>query len=117
LLSTIFPSHLLKASRDFCLLAGALVAAQTSFTANDLADLLEMNVRRIQDICRKLRSVLDGGELVRFAHQSFVDFLIKDSIAGDDTLRDISRCPERFRIDQPIAHNMFGSVIFPHHEQ
>jgi hypothetical protein len=103
LLDTIFPSHLFKASRDFCSLAGALVAAQMSFTVNDLADLLEMDVTRVQDICRKLRSVLDDGELVRFAHQSFVDFLISHSITDDDTSGDISPCPERFRIDQPIA--------------
>jgi hypothetical protein len=106
LLNTIFPPHLLKASRDFCLFAGALVATQMSFTASDLAYLLEMDVSRVQDICRKLRSVLDDGELIRFAHQSFVDFLINHSSTDDDTSGDVSSCPERFHIDEPLAHDM-----------
>jgi hypothetical protein len=109
LLDNIFPSHVPEASQDFRLLAKVLVAAQIPFTAEDLANLLGLTIDSVRGVCSKLRSVLDDGELVRFAHQSFVDFLTNHGITGDDISGGMSPCPERLRIDQHnqrVAHNM-----------
>jgi hypothetical protein len=106
MLNNIFPAHVPEASRDFRSLARVLVAGQVSFTVDDLADLLQMNVEKVRSICRKLRSALNDGSLIRFAHQSFVDFLINPGIPGHDASGDSFPCPERFHIDQSIAHSM-----------
>jgi hypothetical protein len=112
LLNNIFPADVPEASRDFRSLASVLVAGQMSFTVDDLANLLQMSVEEIRSICRKLRSALNDGSLIRFAHQSFVDFLINPGIVGHDASGDSLPCPERFHIDQAIAHNMLVHASF-----
>ncbi|OCH83859.1 hypothetical protein OBBRIDRAFT_711378, partial [Obba rivulosa] len=56
-------------------LVGTIVAVQIPLTSDDVASLLNMGTVTAKNICKRLQPVLDGGDMLRFAHQSFVDFL------------------------------------------
>ena len=55
---------------------GTIILAKTPLRRQDLIDLLDMEPIALNHICQGLRSVLDTGDLLRFTHQSFVDFLM-----------------------------------------
>jgi hypothetical protein len=55
---------------------GAIILAKIPLRRKDLIDLLDIEPIALDHICQGLQSVLDSGELLRFTHQSFVDFLI-----------------------------------------
>jgi hypothetical protein len=55
---------------------GTIILAKMPLRRQDLVHLLDMEPVALDHICQGLRSVLDTGSLLRFTHQSFVDFLM-----------------------------------------
>jgi hypothetical protein len=55
---------------------GTIILAKIPLRRQDIVHLLDMKPVALDHICQGLRSVLDTGELLRFTHQSFVDFLM-----------------------------------------
>jgi hypothetical protein len=55
---------------------GTIILAKIPLRRQDLVHLLDMEPVALNHICQGLRSVLDTGDLLRFTHQSFVDFLM-----------------------------------------
>jgi len=55
---------------------GTIILAKIPLHRQDIVHLLDITPVTLDHICRGLRSVLDAGDLLRFTHQSFVDFLI-----------------------------------------
>ncbi|KAJ7462978.1 hypothetical protein FB451DRAFT_1495082, partial [Mycena latifolia] len=71
----------------FVKVAGAVIAARTPLSSEDLVELIsplsrmgfekeKLDRTDFETICKKLKSVLDTASGLRFLHQSFVDFLI-----------------------------------------
>ncbi|OCH92380.1 WD40 repeat-like protein [Obba rivulosa] len=98
---------------DAARVAGAIVIAQVILTSADLARLLEMDAADVGAICEGLRPVLGGGDTLRFAHQSFVDFLLGHKNQSDRGSVEVEHsCPEEFRIEPSIAHHHLTDSIF-----
>ncbi|OCH91560.1 hypothetical protein OBBRIDRAFT_519952 [Obba rivulosa] len=94
-------------------LVGTIVAAQIPLTSDDVASLLNMGTATAKNICKRLQPVLDGGDMLRFAHQSFVDFLLGHKNQSDDgSVKEEVSCPEAFRIDLSVAHHHLTSSMF-----
>jgi hypothetical protein len=55
---------------------GTIILAKIPLRHEDILHLLDMESVALEYICQGLRSVLDTGDLLRFTHQSFVDFLM-----------------------------------------
>jgi hypothetical protein len=73
---------------EFKATVGAIVTAKHPLERQSpLLHILEVEPTTVTYICDRLRSVLIKTEVLRFHHQSFVDFLISDT------------CPENFRIN------------------
>lgn len=83
-------------------LLGAMIVSQLPFTPTDFESLLEMDSDTMMSICSELRPVLDSGETLRFAHQSFVDFLIGHQ--SSNLAKDKLPHAGKFHIDVTAAH-------------
>ena len=91
----------------------AIVVAQQQFTPAELGELLGMDVDEINNIRKRLRTVLDDVDVVRFKHQSFVDFLTSSAQQTTDSpLSDQPTCPERFRITVSEANGRLCESLF-----
>jgi len=55
---------------------GTIILAKIPLRRQDIVQLLGVTSVTLDHICQGLRSVLDTGDLLRFTHQSFVDFLM-----------------------------------------
>ena len=103
-----------KAS-DFVKLAGAVIAAQTYLTAEDWARLLQMDVRTVKGIHSKLRTVVVDEDVIRFRHQSFVDFLFVLASNSDAETISVgspnSGRSERFRINVSEGHRALARPL------
>ena len=55
---------------------GTIILAKIPLRRQDIVHLLDIEPIALDHICRGLRSVLGTGYLLRFIHQSFVDFLM-----------------------------------------
>jgi hypothetical protein len=55
---------------------GTMILAKIPLHRQDIVHLLNVKPVALDHICQGLRSVLDTGDLLRFTHQSFVDFLM-----------------------------------------
>jgi len=55
---------------------GTIILAKIPLYRQDIVQLLDVSPITLDHICQGLRSVLDTGDLLRFTHQSFVDFLM-----------------------------------------
>jgi hypothetical protein len=55
---------------------GTIILARIPLRRQDIVHLLNVKPVALDHICQGLRSVLDTGDLLRFTHQSFVDFLM-----------------------------------------
>ena len=104
---TSFPDD--RRCRLFVKLASAVITAQIHLTPRDWALLLNTEIGLVESIHNSLNTVVGGGNVIRFHHQSFVDFLLGGS---DDTsttnwsnASPESRCPERFRVNIRDAHH------------
>ena len=114
-------SHILEASfppagavpiADFIVVAGAAVALQQRFTCIELSQFLGMESDAVESVIKGLRAVLDK-DVVRFRHQSFVDFLTGGASQGsDNSSNDSDTCPKRFRIDIADAHSRLCESSF-----
>ena len=83
-----------------------VVVAQRQFTSTELGELLELDADEINDIRIRLRTVLDDVDVVRFKHQSFVDFLLSTPSS------DPTACPEQFHIEVADAHRRMFESLF-----
>ncbi len=68
------PSELVV--KEFKKVTGTIILAKIPLRRQDIVNLLGMEPVALDHICQGLRSVLDAGDLLRFTHQSFVDFLM-----------------------------------------
>lgn len=55
---------------------GTIILAKIPLYRQDIVHLLNLEPTMLEHICKGLQSVLDHGDLLRFTHQSFVDFLM-----------------------------------------
>ena len=108
ILETTFPSN--AESLLFVKLASAVIAAQKYLTAEDWARLLRMDAGTIKGIHRMLRTVVVDEGIIRFRHQSFVDFLLEFGDTAPNQPE--SGCPKRFRVDVSEAHHTLARVSF-----
>ncbi|OCH85338.1 hypothetical protein OBBRIDRAFT_321306 [Obba rivulosa] len=98
----------------FVKLVGAIVVTQISLTPAEFGCLLGMEEATVGNICNRLRPVLAVGNTLRFAHPSFVDFLLGHTThSTDDSVNDEWSCPEAFRIDPAVAHRHLTESMFP----
>ncbi|KIM20000.1 hypothetical protein M408DRAFT_40904, partial [Serendipita vermifera MAFF 305830] len=72
--SFVEPSE--KVLEGFRRIVGAIILAKDPLTASSLAHLCSVDHSTMTYIRSGLQSVIDPGDLLRFNHQSFVDFLI-----------------------------------------
>ena len=94
-----------RSSEHFRTVVGAIVVIQQALTPTDLGRLVGLDTDEVNGIRKGLRTVLDNTDVVRFRHQSFVDFLISgNDRASVPPSRKPSTCPERFRINPADAH-------------
>ena len=95
-------------SSNFVELAGAVIAGQRYLTAKDWADILKMDHGTIEYIHSMLRTVVVDENVIRFRHQSFVDFLL----GSNDDDQPESGCPKRFHVDTSEAHHALAQASF-----
>ena len=97
-------------------LASAIIAAQKYLAAEDWARLLKMDVRTVRGIHDKLRTVVVDEDVIRFRHQSFVDFLlVLASNKNSETIsvgNPKSGRLERFRINVSEGHRALVQASF-----
>jgi hypothetical protein len=72
----------------FHIVAGAIILVKTPLRRADYLRLLPVKATMFDFICKGLQSVMISGDVLRFNHQSFVDFLT-----------DSTQCPGAFLID------------------
>ena len=74
---------------------------------------METDGDRIRGVQKCLRTVLDDIDVMRFRHQSFVDFLTSAPVqANYSPTNDPTACPERFHIDIAAAHGRVCDSLF-----
>jgi hypothetical protein len=89
ILSISFPKPSLRIKSAFHSIFGALIFLKTPLSASAIAKLREIEDGAMEDVCNRMRSVLDIKEALRISHQSFSDFLL-----------DRNSCPKVFLIDK-----------------
>jgi hypothetical protein len=83
--------------------------SQKALSTAQLSELLLVDPTMVKYVRQRLRPVLEDGELVRFSHQSFVDFLTQH---GNESAEDANQldsrhaCPKFFRIHIQKAHHL-----------
>ena len=113
ILETSFPNH--RHSSDFVKLAGAVIAGQRYLTPKEWAGLLRMDHGTTEYIHSMLRTVVVNEDVIRFRHQSFVDFLLgRNDGLGINIVDDEpeSGCPKCFRVDISEAHQALAQASF-----
>jgi hypothetical protein len=76
ILSVSFKDPSTTVLEGFRKVTGTIILAKIPLRRQDLVHLLDVKPVALDHICRGLRSVLDTGDLLRFNHQSFIDFLM-----------------------------------------
>jgi hypothetical protein len=81
ILNTAFGPHMSVGLADgFKAITGTIILAKTPLSPNNLTSLLEVTPITLDYVRNRLQSVLDDdGGVLRFLHQSFVDFLCSPS--------------------------------------
>ena len=99
-------------SSKFVKLASAVIAAQKYLTVEDWEYLLQMDDQDegvVKSVHSLLSTVMDA-DVVRFRHQSFVDFLLGSNDVA--TNHSESGCSERFRVDISEGHRTLARESF-----
>ena len=100
-------------AEKFTLVVGAIITLQKQFGSEELAQLLEIDSDGIRGVQKCLWTVLDDVDVMRFRHQSFIDFLTRAPVqANDSPTDDAIGCPERFHIDIAAAHGRVCESLF-----
>jgi NACHT domain len=93
ILAISFPDPTTEVVHAFHSIVGAIILAKIPLTHLALANLLRVETSMVDFVCQGLRSVLHADDVLRFSHQSSVDFLV-----------DPQRCPPLFLI-KPETQN------------
>lgn len=93
ILNTSFKDPSKEVLNSFKDLVGATSLAKIPLRRSECIDLLEIEPTMLDFIRKGLRSVMDAGDILRFSHHSFVDFLI-----------DSTKCPAQFLINKSTQH-------------
>jgi hypothetical protein len=72
----------------FHIIVGAIILMKTPLRRTDYLRLLPVKATMLDFICKGLQSVMVSGDVLRFNHKSFVDFLTDPTV-----------CPKEFLID------------------
>jgi NACHT domain len=94
ILSISFPDPSTEVVHAFHSIVGAIILAKIPLARSSLASLLQIEASMMDFICKGLRSVLHNDDVLRFSHQSSVDFLV-----------DPCRCPPLFLIKLETQHH------------
>ncbi|PVF95775.1 WD40 repeat-like protein, partial [Serendipita vermifera] len=79
ILDMSFPSPDVETVTAFHAVVGTIIFARTPLYASSIAHMLSISRSLLDCICTGLQSVLDSNGLLRFNHQSFVDFLLDNN--------------------------------------
>lgn len=93
ILDTSFRSPTPEVLDAFKSVVGAIIIARNPLRRSEILALLDLEPSMVEFICKGLQSVMEPGKVLRFSHQSFVDFI-----------RDSERCPPPFYIDEEEQH-------------
>jgi hypothetical protein len=74
--------------KQFRIVAGAIILVKVPLRRTDYLRLLPVKDTMLDFICKGLQSVMISGDVLRFNHQSFVDFLTDPTV-----------CPKAFLVD------------------
>jgi hypothetical protein len=93
ILAISFPDPTPEVVQAFHSIVGAIILAKVPLSHSSLASLLGINASMMDFICQGLRSVLHTDDVLRFSHQSSVDFLV-----------DPRRCPLPFQVSLELQN-------------
>jgi hypothetical protein len=93
ILNTSFKDPSKEVLKSFKDLVGATSLAKIPLRRSECIDLLGIEPTMLDFIRKGLQSVMDAGDVLRFSHHSFVDFLI-----------DSKKCPPQFLINKMTQH-------------
>ena len=88
ILNASFPEPSDEVIEGFRLIVGAIILAKEPLSISSLVHLYSIDLTTVKHILNGLQSVMESGNVPRFSHQSFVDFLINRT-----------ECPPLFFID------------------
>ncbi|CCA76467.1 related to WD40-repeat protein (notchless protein), partial [Serendipita indica DSM 11827] len=83
------PSKIIQESQ---MVLGTIVVAREILDIRTIAELLAIDLSRVEYICNALRPVLEIRKGARFRHQSFVDFLLNQQATGSALQIDTINC-------------------------
>lgn len=107
ILNISFPKPTKQVIESFRSVFGAIILSKTPLPANTIARLRQIGDAVMEDICTRMRSVLDFEGSIRISHQSFSDFLL-----------DQSSCPTLFFINrEEEIHQMATACLRTMKEQ
>ncbi|RDB27538.1 hypothetical protein Hypma_003814 [Hypsizygus marmoreus] len=101
ILHTSFKGPSTEVLHSFKDVVGATTLAKAPLHRTECIDLLGIQPSMLDFIRNGLRSVMDAGDVLRFSHHSFVDFLI-----------DPQKCPRPFLIDEGDQHRVLAIASF-----
>jgi hypothetical protein len=76
LLQLAFPEQSTQSTTEFRSIFATIILAKRPLSALTLAKLLQVEIDVVENICIRMRSVLETKDTLRIAHQSFSDFLL-----------------------------------------
>jgi NACHT domain len=101
ILAISFPDPTVAVIHAFHSIVGAIILAKIPLSYFSLARLLRIESSMVDFICQGLRSVLYADDVLRFSHQSSVDFLV-----------DPDRCPPPFLIKLESQNRQLVQACF-----
>ncbi|PVG00008.1 WD40 repeat-like protein [Serendipita vermifera] len=80
LLEITFPEQTVQYASATRSIFATIILAKRPLSASSITKLLNVEGDLVEDVCIRMRSVLDTQSLLRISHQSFVDFLLDEKI-------------------------------------
>lgn len=99
IINTSFKDPTADVLHSFKVIVGATILAKVPLQRIECIMLFGLQPSMLDFICHGLQSVMDAGDILRFSHHSFVDFLI-----------DPEKCPRPFLIHEGIQHQVLAAA-------
>jgi hypothetical protein len=78
LLEIAFPEHAVQSNNAACSIFATVTLAERPLPASAITKLLNIKDNVMEDVCTRMRSVLDNDQCLQFSHKSFEDFLLDE---------------------------------------
>jgi hypothetical protein len=78
LLEVVFPAQTVQYTGIVRSIFATVILAKTPLSPSAITRLLNIESNVMEDVCKRMASVLDASTLLRISHQSFVDFLLDE---------------------------------------